>query len=100
MVLKFRGGRAGAAALAAEPRTFFVKRGRAFEYVRQGAVFKRRLGNAAVETAQVISIQPDPSGIPHVRYRAAVEKPFQSRLDSGPRTLNLASFMERFSERA
>ncbi len=100
MVLKFRGGRLDAATLAQQTKGFFIRRGRGFEFVRTGATFKRRLDDASVETAQIISIGPDPSGIPHVRYRAALERPFQGRVDTGPRTLNLASFTARFSERA
>jgi hypothetical protein len=100
MVLKLRGGRLNAAALASKNKGFFIKRGRGLEFVRSGAMFKRKLDDAAVETARIISISPDPSGIPHVRYQAAVERPFQGRVETGPRTLNLASFNARFSERA
>lgn len=95
MVLHFR-SKAVEGVSALKSRNLFVRRGKTVTFVRVGATFRRRRDETVVETARVISIAPDASGIPHVRYEAGLERGAFSRMEAGPRTLNLASFAERF----
>jgi hypothetical protein len=95
MVLHFR-GKSAEIGTSLKSRNLFVRRGRTMTFVRVGATFRRRRDDVTVETARVISIAPDASGIPHVRYESGLERGAFARIDAGPRTLNLASFAERF----
>jgi hypothetical protein len=76
----------------------FARRGQEIELIKAGGVFRYRHDDY-VETAQVLGITSDATGIPHVRYQVLIERPNMGRLMEGPRILNLRSFIERFSER-
>jgi hypothetical protein len=77
----------------------FARRGQEIELIKAGGVFRYRGHDDYVETAQVLGITSDATGIPHVRYQVMIERPNMGRLMEGPRILNLRSFIERFSER-
>lgn len=77
----------------------FARRGADIELIKAGGVFRYRGPDNHVETAQVLGITSDATGIPHVRYQVMIEKPFFGRMVDGPRILNLRSFVERFTER-
>jgi hypothetical protein len=77
----------------------FARRGQDIELIKAGGVFRYRGNDGYVETAQVLGISSDATGIPHVRYQVLIERPNMGRLVEGPRMLNLRSFLERFSER-
>ena len=68
------------------------------EQVRAGAVFRRVHPDQLVETARVLSVAPDPNGIPHVRFSVSFERARFARLDAGTRLLALASFTEFYRE--
>ena len=64
-----------------------------------GATFARRGARQIVETAQVLGISQDESGVPHVRYNCRLE--CENRIfDDWPRTLALPTFLERFNQAA
>jgi hypothetical protein len=77
----------------------FARRGSDIELIKAGGVFRYRGPENLVETAQVLGITSDATGIPHVRYQVMIERPYLGRMIDGPRILNLRSFVERFSER-
>lgn len=77
----------------------FARRGSAIELIKAGGVFRYRGPEDHVETAEVLGITSDATGIPHVRYQVMIEQPLLGRLVEGPRMLNLRSFVERFNER-
>lgn len=77
----------------------FARRGQDIELIKAGGVFRYRGNDDYVETAQVLGITSDATGIPHVRYQVLVERPNMGRSIEGPRLLNLRTFIERFSER-
>ena len=64
-----------------------------------GSTFARMGARQIVETARVLSIDDDNSGVPHVRYNCRIER--ENRVfDDGPRTLALPTFLERFNQAA
>ena len=64
-----------------------------------GTTFARTGARQIVETAQMLSIHDDNSGVPHVRYNCRIER--ENRIfDDGPRTLALPTFLERFNQAA
>ena len=77
----------------------FARRGQDIELIKAGGVFRYRGNDEYVETAQVLAITSDATGIPHVRYQVLIEGPNMGRSIEGPRMLNLRTFVERFSER-
>jgi hypothetical protein len=77
----------------------FARRGQEIELIKAGGVFRYRGNDDYVETAQVLGISSDATGIPHVRYQVLIERPNMGRSIEGPRLLNLRTFVERFSER-
>ena len=69
------------------------------DIVRAGATFQRERPDHTVETAKVLSVDPDSFGIPHVRYELAFEKPCMStRIVDGPRVLALEAFADTYKE--
>lgn len=77
----------------------FARRGQDIELIKAGGVFRFRGNDGYAETAQVLGISSDATGIPHVRYQVLIERPNMGRSIEGPRLLNLRTFVERFSER-
>ncbi len=67
--------------------------------VRVGGIYRHSGPGNIVETAKVVDVGPDASGIPHVRYEVVVQ---QSRVAqtrfAAIRTLNLETFSTTFSE--
>ena len=78
----------------AEPETPVVD-------VRPGGTYIHRGAGNIVETAEVIDVGPDGSGIPHVRFKVLVERSKERHTHfEAVRTLNLQTFSETFSEPA
>jgi len=69
------------------------------DQVRPGEQFRRWVGSSQVETATVLDLRWDPIGIPHVRFNLAFERTAAVRIDAGPRTLALRSFVSTYRER-
>ncbi len=63
--------------------------------VRIGAVFARINAAQVTETARVLRIEHNMTGIPHVRYDFTVHRAGRV-LECGPRILALPSFLKRF----
>jgi hypothetical protein len=79
-------------------RSFLFKRDRGAERVKEGAIFRHYGPGQQVETAQVLHIQQDFLGIPHVRFSVRIERPDRGRFEDGPRILNLQDFVHYFSD--
>jgi hypothetical protein len=79
--------------------SLFVMRGGALEYIKPGGIFRRTREDAVVETAEIIAVYNDPSGIPHVRFDVVFEKPDCASYREGPRVLAVEIFFEKFDER-
>ena len=63
--------------------------------LRTGATFARAGDQHVVETARILSVEDDTTGVPHVRYHCRLLR--ANRLfDDGPRTLAAPTFLERF----
>ena len=78
----------------------FFKRGKSVEYIKAGSSFRRKRGDATIETARVLSVASDSFGIPHVRFEVVFEKPsMASRVVDGPRVLALNTFADMYEER-
>lgn len=77
----------------------FFRRFNDQDVVKAGATFRRERPDHTVETAKVISVDPDSFGIPHVRYELVFEKPsMPSRIVDGPRVLALEAFADTYRE--
>ncbi|MFO0997415.1 MAG: hypothetical protein U1F33_12100 [Alphaproteobacteria bacterium] len=57
----------------------------------------RRLGGGVVETARVVGLLDDRSGIPHVRFMVSIQR-INRTFEEGPRTLSLSSFLRHYNE--
>lgn len=64
-------------------------------HLRAGATFARAGAKHVVETARILSIEDDDSGVPHVRYHCRLMHD-NTVLDAGPKTLAAPTFLERF----
>ena len=67
--------------------------------VEEGALFRRSLGGAMAEIAEVVEIGRDPMGIPHIRYNAYLMRGLVRASAAEQRTLALDSFRARYKER-
>ncbi len=65
--------------------------------VKVGSKYRHTGPGDITETAKVITVGPDPMGIPHVVYHVLIERGQQRQIEE-QRTLNLQSFNERYSE--
>jgi hypothetical protein len=65
--------------------------------VQAGSVYTRRGHDATVETAEVLSVQRDGQGIPHVRFHISIRRGNNAMVDED-RILNLDAFADRFRE--
>ena len=72
---------------------------KSFDDVSNGEVFRRTNANRLFETAEVMSVSSDRTGIPHVRYRLRVGRPDRPAIDADERTLALSAFLEQYPER-
>lgn len=66
--------------------------------VNNGASFHRRRDHEIVETAQVIDVSPDATGILHVRFNLKISSPRMA--DEDQRTLALEYFRRLYGETA
>ncbi len=66
--------------------------------IRIGAVFARINAAQVTETARVLRIEHNMTGIPHVRYDFTVHRADRV-LECGPRILALPTFLKRFHPR-
>ncbi|HEU0118483.1 MAG TPA: hypothetical protein VFR09_07600 [Alphaproteobacteria bacterium] len=67
--------------------------------VEEGARFRRRVGSAMVETAEVLEVAGDKMGIPHVRFQLRVVYGTTNTAAPEQRTLALDTFYARYRER-
>ena len=80
--------------------TFFKwGRGEPQTTVQPGNRFCRRRRDQVTETATVVSLRPDPFGIPHVHFNLAFEQPSQGSVNGGLRVLALRTFVDAYPER-
>lgn len=85
----------------AQLNVFSLSRGQdgsdAKKRVKVGSKYRHSGPGDITETARVITVGPDPMGIPHVVYHVLIERGKQRQFEER-RTLNLQSFNERYSE--
>ena len=67
--------------------------------VQPGNRFCRRRRDHVTETATVLSLRPDPFGIPHVHFSLVFEQPAQGSVSEGLRVLALRTFVDIYPER-
>ena len=67
--------------------------------VRPGNRFCRRRRDHVTEMATVLSLRPDPFGIPHVHFTLVFEQPTQGSISEGLRVLALRTFVDAYPER-
>ncbi|MBK1697656.1 hypothetical protein [Rhodovibrio salinarum] len=67
--------------------------------IEAGSTYLRRAPDHTVETAEVHSVGKDDMGIDHVRFHIQIARGDTKFVDE-ERILSLASFVERFHERA
>ncbi len=75
----------------------WFKRERREELVREGAVFQRKHSHNVVETAKVVSVQPDRTGIPHVWYEVSFARRDQ-QFPVEARLLSVTAFADHYPE--
>ncbi|MEZ5647549.1 MAG: hypothetical protein R3E60_01000 [Alphaproteobacteria bacterium] len=78
--------------------SMFIKRGDQVEYLRPGAKFLRRI-DRRTEEATILGVTADGAGIPHVRFRIVIDRPFCAQVDAGERAVALTEFLTQFPER-
>jgi len=79
--------------------SLFYMRGDRLEYVRPGAAFRRLRSDRAIETAEILAVYTDPSGIPHFRYDVVITSAHGPVVREGPRVLAAKSFLDQYVER-
>ena len=67
--------------------------------VANGDVFRRTNGIRVFETAEVVCVSDDRTGIPHVRFRLRVGRADSPMIQAEERTLALSAFLQHFPER-
>jgi hypothetical protein len=70
-----------------------------FEFVKAGAIFRRKHAYSTVEIAEVLDVFTDPYSIPHVRFEFTLSRPGREPYDSGSRTMALKTFYQYYAER-
>jgi len=80
-------------------QSFFVRRGRAYEYVKAGDEFRQPTDLRIGERAKVLSLGLDGQKIPHVRYRVSIRRGHNLEFDGGSRIMALKPFLKLYSER-
>lgn len=68
--------------------------------VANGDVFRRTNGIRVFETAEVVCVSDDRTGIPHVRFKLRVGRADRPMVQAEERTLALSAFVQLFPERA
>ena len=74
----------------------FLSRRTRVPEVNQGSLFRRRRPYEIVETANVISVEPDAAGIVHVQFNLRIAGP--RTVDEEQRTLSLEYFHRLYRE--
>jgi hypothetical protein len=64
--------------------------------MKPGDRYCRILGHQCLETATVLDLRQDLTGIPHVHFSVAYERSDADWLDGGPRTLALSRFVDEY----
>ncbi len=77
----------------------FFRRGSAVEFIKPGSSFRRIHPDRLEETAKVLSVGPDASGITHVWFQIDFKRPFVDSFTDGQRVLALKSFASLYTER-
>jgi len=77
----------------------FFRRENLFEFVKAGAIFRRKHAYSTVETAEVLDVFTDLYSIPHVRFEFKLSRPGREPYDSGLRTMALKTFCQNYGER-
>ncbi len=73
----------------------WFKSGSRRQEVKVGGVFRNILRGSIVETAKVIDIVPDSTGVPHVHFTVSIRSAYHECFQEN-RTLGLTTFSERF----
>lgn len=63
-----------------------------------GATYRRQAGPWLVETAHVLDVTEDATGIPHVRFSVAFDYPNAGKQDEEVRTLSIEGFRATFTQ--
>jgi len=66
--------------------------------VRPGESFRRRQETPLVETATVLGVREDLVGIPHVRFKIAIECSDANCFEEASRILAMEAFLEAYPE--
>jgi len=66
--------------------------------VRPGESFRRRQETALVETATVLGLREDLLGIPHVKFKVAIECSDATCFEEASRILAMEAFLETYPE--
>lgn len=72
---------------------------KATQGIVEGAFYRRSVGGAMSEIAEVVEIGQDRMGIPHVRFKTHMMRGSYETSASEQRTLGLESFCARYKER-
>jgi hypothetical protein len=67
--------------------------------VRPGETFRRRQETQLVETATVLGLREDLLGIPHVRFKIAIECSDANCFEEASRILAVEAFLDTYPER-
>jgi len=67
--------------------------------IEEGAVYRRGMGGALSEVAEVVEVGRDRMGIPHVRYNMHLMRGNYVASSAEMRTLALDTFYARYRER-
>ena len=74
-----------------------MRRGR-LEAIQPGRQYRPIVAGLMVSTARVLTIGPDPYGIPHVHYEITLASPSGRSVGHETRVLSLESFAELYPE--
>jgi hypothetical protein len=68
--------------------------------VKPGDRYQRPHGKGLMETATVLDLRTDTSGIPHVRFQVRFEREASEHIETGLRMLALAAFRSTYCANA
>lgn len=74
------------------------KKAAPLEAVQPGTTFRFVHADHLEETAQVLSVNQDSFGIPHVHFKVEFRRTHKNIFDGGARMLALRSFADRYRE--
>ncbi|MDI9349762.1 MAG: hypothetical protein QM537_07145 [Candidatus Symbiobacter sp.] len=64
--------------------------------IAPGFTYRERTGGRLINTAHVLSVVPDPLGIPHVHFRLEMRLPSGTRYREEKRVLSLTRFADLY----